>query len=237
MIDKTRWASDAATAYGEEGRAVAPEDVPLFAGVPPDRLHAAIVIRDFTAGTLIFRQDDPTSGLWVILSGRVAVERLGPDGGVYTTGVWQPGELIGIAGLWDGSGYPASARALDNPTTLLWMDRGRFLTLHRQIPAFAEAVSRALASRLRYIQETVADTRGRPTAVQLALILATLCDRTGPDIALTHEDLAHMLGAKRETVTRCLTEFRHQGWVDSHYGHLTVRDSDALRRLATEGLA
>ena len=214
---------------------MAPEDVPLFAGIPPDRLRSAVVVRDFTAGTPIFRQDDPTSGLWAILSGRVAVERLGPDGGVYTTGVWQPGEVIGIAGLWDGSGYPASARSLDNPTTLLWMERRRFLTLHREVPAFAEAVSRALASRLRYIQETVADTRGRPTAVQLAVILSTLCERTGSDIALTHEDLAHMVGAKRETVTRCLTEFRHQGWVDSHYGRLTVRDPGALRRFAAEG--
>ncbi len=71
--------------------------------------------------------------------------------------------------------------------------------------------------------------------MQLAVILSTLCERTGPDIALTHEDLAHMVGVKRETVTRCLTDFRHQGWVDSHYGRITVRNPDALRRLAAEG--
>jgi CRP/FNR family cyclic AMP-dependent transcriptional regulator len=214
---------------------ITPDEIPLLSGLTPAQRQAATIQRRFVEGHLIFRQGEPTTGLWIILEGRVAVERTGLDGAIYTTGVWHPGEIIGIAGLWDGSGYPASARALDDPTVLLWMARDYFLELHRTVPAFAEAVSRSLAARLRFIQETVADTRGRPAAVQLAIILATLAERAGADITLTHEDLAHMMGAKRETVSRILGDFHHRGWVAVHYGRLTVRDVAALRRFALHG--
>jgi CRP/FNR family cyclic AMP-dependent transcriptional regulator len=214
---------------------MSPDAIPLLAGLTPTQRQAATITRRFAPGSVIFWQGEATTGLWIILEGRVAVERTGPDGAIYTTGVWHPGEIIGIAGLWDGSGYPASARALDDPTVLLWMARDRFLELHRTVPPFAEAVSRTLAARLRFVQETVADTRGRPAAVQLAVILATLAERAGPEITLTHEDLAHMMGAKRETVSRILSEFHQHGWVEVHYGRLTVRDPAALRHLVRHG--
>ncbi|MCL8208246.1 MAG: Crp/Fnr family transcriptional regulator [Actinomycetia bacterium] len=211
-----------------------PREVPLLSRVPEDVLARHSVTRRYTAGDFVFTQGEPTTGLWVILEGRCAVERSGPDGHVFTTGVWQPGDIIGIAGLWDGSGYPASARVLDTPTVLLWMERSRFLALHRTVPDFAEAVSRALAERLRYVQETVADTRGRPVAAQVATVLAILARRTGREIGLTHEDVAHMLGVKRETVTRVLSSFARRGWVVSGYGRITVTDPEALAGHAGE---
>jgi CRP/FNR family transcriptional regulator len=214
------------------GLTVAPEDIALFHALSAAQIQAASVIRHYHAGEFVFHQGEPTTGLWVILSGRIAVERAGPDGMLYTTGVWQPGELIGIAGLWEGSDYPASARTLDTPTTVLWMPREHFFHLHGAVPDFAEAVSRTLAQRLRYVQEMVADTRGRPAAVQLAVVLVTLARRLGPDVALTHEDLAHMTAVKRETVTRILSEFHHRRWVDVRYGHVSVRESDRLEEYA-----
>lgn len=214
---------------------VNPDSIPLLAALPASVREQASVRRRFSADAVIFRQGEPTSGLWVILDGRTAVERLGPDGQIYTTGIWHPAEIIGIAGLWDGSPYPASSRALDTPTELLWIARERFLDLHRTVPPFGEAVSRALAERLRYVQESVADTRGRPLAFQVAVMLATLHHRFGSDIALTHEDVAHMLGTKRETVTRILADFHRRGWVEVSYGHIHVHDVSALEQYAEQG--
>ena len=190
---------------------IKPESLPLFQGVPAPLLAASSVVRSYRLGEFVFRQGEPTSGLWVILEGRTAIERTGPDSVIHTTGVWQPGDIVGIAGIWDGSGYPAAARTLDAHTRLLWVERDRFLRLYRTVPAFAEAVSRMLAERLRYSQELVSDTRGRPVAVQVAVILSTLMARQGADVALTHEDLAHMVGTTRETVSRVLSDFHHRG--------------------------
>ncbi|CAB1128176.1 cAMP-binding proteins - catabolite gene activator and regulatory subunit of cAMP-dependent protein kinases [Candidatus Hydrogenisulfobacillus filiaventi] len=200
----------------------------LFRSLPPGVLEAAGVTRRYAAGEVAFTQGDPTTGLWVVLEGRLAMERVGPDGVVYTTGVQLPGEMVGMAGLWDQSGYPASARALETPTVLLWMSREQFFALHRRYPEFALAVSRSLAARLRLVLETIADTRGRPVPRQLAVFLSTLYRRSGPDIALTHEDLAHMIGVRRETVSRVLREFAQRGWIAVHYGRIRVLDPTPL---------
>ncbi len=216
--------------------AIKPESLPLFSGVPAPLLAESGVMRTYRLGEWVFQQGEPTTGLWVILEGRTAIERTGPDSVIHTTGVWQPGDIVGIAGIWDGSGYPSAARTLDPHTRLFWVERERFLRLHRTVPAFAEAVSRMLAQRLRYIQELVSDTRGRPVAVQLAVILSTLMARQGPDVALTHEDLAHMVGTTRETVSRVLSDFHHRGWVDGAYRHVRIVDAEALAALAEAGV-
>ncbi|MCY0884368.1 MAG: Crp/Fnr family transcriptional regulator [Firmicutes bacterium] len=208
-----------------------PADLPLFRAVPPEVLAANSVLRTFRAGEVVFVQDAPTTGLWVILRGRVAMDRMGPDGMEFTTGVHLPGEMVGMVGLWDQSGYPASGRALDTPTVLLWMDRERFLALHRTLPEFGLAVSRDLAARVRYHLESTADTRGRPAPRQVAGFLGILYRRSGADVALTHEELARMLGLRRETVSRVLRSFARQGWVAMRYGRIRVLDPLALERV------
>jgi CRP-like cAMP-binding protein len=216
-------------------RVVTPGSLTLFQSIPANVLDENGVTRTFTSGEFVFRQGEPTSGLWVIVEGRTAIERTGSDGLVYTTGIWQPGDIVGIAGIWDGSGYPATARTLDNPTRLFWMERERFLRLHRTLPDFGESVSRMLAARLRYIQELVSDTRGRPVAIQVAVILSTLSAREGLDVALTHEDLAHMVGTKRETVSRVLADFQRRGWVESGYRHIRIVNRDRLAAYVEAG--
>lgn len=234
-MEKSDASSPHPPAPGHGTNIVVPHNLALFAAVPSRLLDENGVTRTYAVSEFVFRQGEPTSGLWVIVEGRTAVERTGQDGLLYTTGIWQPGDIVGIAGIWDGSGYPASARVLDNPTRLFWIERERFFRLHRSLPEFAAAVSRMLAARLRYIQELVSDTRGRPVAFQVAVILSTLSARQGSDVALTHEDLAHMVGTKRETVSRVLSDFHRRGWVESGYRHIRIVDAAGLAAYVEAG--
>lgn len=111
-------------------------DLPLLRLIPATMLPEILILRHYHAGERVFEQDDATSGLWSVIEGRVAVERVGTDGYLTTTGVWVTGDIVGIAGLWDKSGYPASARALSSPTTMGWIARDTVLRLHQELPAF-----------------------------------------------------------------------------------------------------
>lgn len=206
-----------------------PADIPLLAPIGAERLEQIGQLRKVEAGVLIFTQGAPTTGLWVITRGRVAIERVGIDGTIYATGVWSPGEVIGIAGLWEGTGYPASARALDSPTELFWMGREDVLQLHQAIPAFGLAISQFLARRLRAVQEMVAETRGRPVVRQLAITLRVLSQRLGPEIRLTHEDLSHLLAIQRETVSRALHQLADEGAIALHYGQIEIINPSLLK--------
>lgn len=211
------------------------DKMPLIQWIPPDRRQDSLILRRYQVGDRIFAQGDPTTGLWIVLEGRVAVERVGADGTLTTTGVWVSRDIVGIAGLWDRSGYPASARALENPTVMGWMARDVVLRLHQEIPQFGLEISRLLSERLRFVQESVSSRQGRPMINQVASVLLTLASRMGPSIALTHEDLAHIIGTHRETVSRALQELGRNGVLRPHHGTIEIVALDQLEEWAMAG--
>ncbi len=211
------------------------DNLPLIQWIPEDRRSESLIARRYHAGERIFEQGDPTPGLWIVLEGRVAVERVGADGTLTTTGVWVAGDMVGIAGLWDRSGYPASARALENPTVMGWIAGEAVLRLHQEIPQFGLEISRLLSERLRFVQEAVSSRQGRPIINQVASVLVTLASRMGPSISLTHEDLAHIIGTHRESVSRALQELARHGAIRSHHGTIEIVVLDQLEEWTLAG--
>lgn len=203
-------------------------EIPLLTMIPPARLSEVMVVRRYGVGTYIFEQNDPTTGLWFVLNGTVAVERIEMDGNLTTAGVWASGDIVGIAGLWDQSGYPASARALTNPTVMGWILRETVMRLHVEIPAFGLEINRLLSERLRLIHESISSRQGRPIIVQVASVLWTLSQRMGTTINLTHEDLSHIIGTHRETVSRAVHELTREGIVISRHGAIHIINADKL---------
>jgi CRP/FNR family transcriptional regulator len=49
--------------------------------------------------------------------------------------------------------------------------------------------------------------------------------------SLTHEEIAQRTGTSRETITRILSEFRKQDFIELKGSHLTIRNTPALERL------
>ena len=66
-------------------------------------------------------------------------------------------------------------------------------------------------------------------------ILTTL-DRVEPDarFSITHDFLAYLLGASRQTVTTLMNEFAKKGYLESDRGSITVPDRTRLERAACE---
>jgi len=51
-------------------------------------------------------------------------------------------------------------------------------------------------------------------------------------LRFTQEELAELAGARRETLSTVLQDFREEGILDLRYARIDIRDIDALRRLA-----
>ncbi len=69
---------------------------------------------------------------------------------------------------------------------------------------------------------------------QLAPLLLELgeLDRTGQCcVRLSHTTLAHLLGARRQSVTRVFAELRTRGVVSTSYGVTFVEDPEGLREV------
>ena len=82
----------------------------------------------------------------------------------------------------------------------------------------------------------------KPVKERLALLLLKLATEYGEDrisgtrslgLAVTHEDLARLVGASREMVSKVMRQFRDAGWVHSSRKTIEVVNLDAMSE-ATE---
>ncbi len=116
---------------------------------------------------IIFREGDPSSSAFVIISGQVELLKNAPNGRIRLA-MLSAGEIIGEMGIVDKSARSATARAV-GPVTLDIIEREGFLASLKEQPDVALAVIGNLAERLRNsnemaIRPKVANVNSVPSA-------------------------------------------------------------------------
>ena len=70
-------------------------------------------------------------------------------------------------------------------------------------------------------------------SARVAAALTRLTEQQGPVLAVTHQELADIIGTHRETVTRALGEFQEKALIELSRGKIKVSDPARLRSLAS----
>ena len=148
--------------------------VPLFADLDPELRSEvagrAVPVR-VEAGEWLFRQGEPADSLYVVLSGRleVLIESPGPA----TIRLADQGSALGELALLTDSSRSASVRARRD-SDLLRLERDDFLGLLEAEPAFALALTRALAALLRDSRALEPEPAPLPATIALVPAVAGL---------------------------------------------------------------
>ncbi|WP_347241699.1 Crp/Fnr family transcriptional regulator [Thermus sp.] len=204
----------------------------MLQGLPPEaRKEAAGVFQPLRVrrGALLYAEGDRADGLYLVREGLLLLERLGPAEEPATLGVVGPGELLGEEALVGEDRRRAGAVALTYGE-LLFAPKDRLDPLLARFPQVGAWLLEALYRRLRAAEERLWEVRHLSVAQRLARFLLRL-GREG-EVVLSHQDLARMVGATRETVTKLLGEWALEGWVELGYRRVEVLDPKALARLA-----
>jgi CRP/FNR family cyclic AMP-dependent transcriptional regulator len=194
------------------------EKVPLFASLTPEdlaRLESGARPHTYSRGTVILSQGDMTDSLYVVLSGRLKVYLGNEDGREVLLDFLEPGEAFGELSLLDGEPRSASVMAVEVSRVAL-LSRRHFLDCVHSHPAIAIALLQTLASRTRALADRVGslallDVYGR--VAHTLIDLAKEEDGRRITSPLTHQELASMVGASREMVTRILNELKRGGYI------------------------
>lgn len=210
--------------------------IPFLAGLPGDeldRLAATLRRRKYRRNEVIFHQDDPGNGLFIVASGSVKIVRRSEAGRELILSMAGPTNYFGELSVLDGEPRSADAIAVE-ASELLILAREALLKVIETTPAAAiillASLSRDYVRRLTDVVEGAAflDVAGR---LSLALLrLADGASEVPPAIRLTQTDLASMVGATRESANKWLGFFERQGWVKRNPGGLVVLDREALAR-------
>lgn len=172
-------------------------------------------------GALISSPDRAAQVIYMLKEGHVRLYKLSPDGKEFTTALLGPGNIFGQAGEFALGTADTYAEALDE-CMLCLLTRSDLESLLERFPRLARRMVQILSSRLRDAEEAMsylalADLRAR--LLHLLVRLAQEFGRTETGgwvhvaADLSHQDLAKMVGASRETISANLSAMAREGLV------------------------
>jgi CRP/FNR family cyclic AMP-dependent transcriptional regulator len=209
--------------------------IPLFNGLHRDELQKFADLtreRSYPKGSVILFQDDPGDSLFVLRAGRVKVVLIGEDGREVILGVLEPGAHFGELALIDDQPRSAHVIAMED-AQLLILRREDFRRRVEANPTVAWALLTELSRRLRRADVKIGGLVLLDVPGRIARLLLDLADESGSeaiDKPLTHQTIAQMIGASRETVSRAMKEFQDAGLITVERRRIAVGDRDALEK-------
>lgn len=211
--------------------------VPLFSGLPPEELEQFAAItreKTYPRSSVILFEDDPGDSLFVIRDGRVKVVLVGEDGREVILGVLGVGEHFGELSLIDDQPRSAHVIAMED-STLLVLRRDDFRRRVETSPTVAWTLLGELSRRLRRADGKIGGLVLLDVPGRIARLLLDMAEEGGSETIekpLTHQTIAQMIGASRETVSRAMREFQDQGWISVERRKIRVADREGLKRRA-----
>lgn len=215
----------------------------FFAGLSQATMEDLNQIKHTTSypeGAVVLMEGQVSRGVYIVCQGRVKLMTTNSDGKTLIVKIAQPGEVLGLQSIVTGSAYELTVETLQ-PSQLAYIGRDQFLKF---LKSHGDACLRATQHLSHDCQSAYDMIRSIGLCHSVAGKLARLLmqwsaeGRTSSGVvrmkmALTHEELAQLIGSSRETVTRILGDFRKRGVVELHGATLTIRNQAALENLCT----
>ena len=202
--------------------------IPLFAGLPENQVYQIARmagVRKVPRNTTLVRVGDKTDALYVLVSGSAKVLNRDVEGREVILTLLGAGECFGEMSLIDGS--PRSADVVScEPCELLVIAKSDFAHALSENVDLCLNIMKSLADRLREANRKIEslallDVYGR--VAKLLLDFSELEDgRRVIRRKVGKQDMAKMVGASREMVSRVMKDLESRGYVRSEEGCLIL---------------
>ncbi|WP_326551717.1 Crp/Fnr family transcriptional regulator [Micromonospora sp. NBC_01813] len=189
----------------------------------------------------LFRQDEQSRDVFVLLAGAVKVYRTEANGSETTLTIRSTGDLLGDIAALDGTPRSASVSVL-HPVTARRLTPDQFLAIvdGRELHS---ALRRYTNARLRESDEQRVEIASLPVVQRLARALLRLAkagpdgpDRALLDLGLSQDGLAQLIGASRNAVVTALTRLRDHGLIATAPRRFELLSLPRLATIAYIGL-
>ena len=211
--------------------------VPLLARiVPPELQRLAEMTREkqYPKGSVVLFEGDPGDSLFIVRGGRVKVVLVGEDGREVILGILGVGEHFGELSLIDQQPRSAHVIAMED-ASLLVLRSEDFKRRVEAAPEIAWAMLAELARRLRRADDKIGGLVLLDVPGRIARLLLDFAGEQGSETIekpLTHQTIADMIGASRETVSRAMREFQDAGLVTVARRQIKIADRPGLETRA-----
>ena len=206
----------------------------LFSDHELATLFPAIQHRSYPRHSFMLRAGEKTDALYIILSGKAKVVIDDGDGREVTLTTIGPSEFFGEMSLIDEKPRSASVEALE-ACEVLYISKPAFMACLKDNFDAAMLILRNVVGRLREADRKIASLALMDVHGRVARLLMDLArDVNGIWVVDTgSEEMARMVGASREMVSRVLKEMRDGGLIRRDKRKIIVLDRASMDKRGT----
>jgi CRP/FNR family cyclic AMP-dependent transcriptional regulator len=205
------------------------------------RIERGARTRRFPKSAAIYLPSDALDGVFLLIEGRIKLGSTTPDGKQAILAFIEPGELFGELALVEDGNREERAEAMIASEVLL-LNGTAVRSVLAESAELALGVTKLIGLRRRRVERRLRSLLYRSNRDRLVHLLVDLCEQYGTptpeglllSLHLSHQELASIIGATRETVTALLGELQLEGYIRVRRQTLVVRDRKKLEKLLAE---
>ncbi len=187
-------------------------------------------VRYVDTGTVVAAAGSPATHVQIVGDGELELMAR-QDGGRTTMAVIRSGGVIQDIPMLLGNPMPFDAVA-SRDTEMIALSRKRWTELLASSPSLSMRWMTSIARRLDDDRRRLVVVTTKPLVGQVAYLLLDLAETDAQGrlvVRLSHTTMSHLLGARRQSVTRVIAQLREKGLVETAYGATVLLDHDGLR--------
>jgi CRP-like cAMP-binding protein len=203
-----------------------------------DTLAHLGTIQSFRRHSYVYTPGQPAHALYLLKAGQVSLQMHSAEGRVLTVKVVEPGQIFGHGALDGGEQYDTFAQALQ-PVRLVAVPKATVLEAVAATPGFGTALIDLLGQHRLTVSRRLDEVAFKSVPARLASVLLEMSEEqpAGPRpqqrvARRTHQQLAEMVNAYRETVTKIINQFRDARLLDIDRSGITLLNPSRLRELS-----
>lgn len=198
-------------------------------------LDQIAVTRQLDKNDFVFRPGENAGNVNFLKSGKVKVFHYATSGKEAILWFCFGGDIFGLAEAVQCGVREVGAQACE-ASVVISIPQDSFNAYLFEHPQVMFLLLQVMTSRLRCLSETLANVSGEQVQTRLARLLYWLCTRYGKyetdkvviGVYLTHQEIADMIGATRQTVTSLMSNFKQQGILEIHDRFIHIIDKNRL---------
>jgi len=188
----------------------------------------------FKKGEYVFTADQSDHSVYIMLTGRVKISRISQLGNEMIQWFCMPGDIFGISGENNLSNKVYAQTITD--CVILKIRKIDFNQLMLEEPRLSLLVIDQLSTRIHALGDMVLYMASDSANIRFVKLMQYLGNNYGQenedsiyiDIPTTHQDIADMIGACRQTVSGIISEYKRAGIVDINRNGMHIHKPEQL---------
>ena len=186
--------------------------------------------RRLTRGEAAYRRGDSPNEIFRLVEGAVKLCNFTLDGREMVAGEFRPGDCFGEMGVIDGLPRVSNAIA-SRDSRVSVLSKQAFDKLREKHPEINQQLAKVLCRRVRFLYSLYDESFVLKLHERLARVLHRMAyshslrgEQGETYIEISHEELSHMLGASRQSISKELKALEREGDIQLRYGKIYFSD-------------